>query len=281
PIVGLFAVALIVGALFVLRLLTAPEPLIPISILKNRIVRCAIIANAFGWGSIIGLNVFLPMYLQGVMGRSASQAGLSLVVLMLALNASAGLAGQVLGRVRHYKLLPMIGLVLSTAATAALAWQAHSMASFELTLIAIGVGFGPVPSLTAVALPNVVPRHRLRLFIGTIEFSKKPIRNHADRGVRRHRLGRFTDGPITWHRFWRGESGRGVRPIVRGGGGEYVDCLHRDRRHGAEAAADRGRTRRAMTAARRPGRPDGAGGGRRVTPDCPRSSAKNRGPPLA
>jgi len=172
PIVGLFAVALIVGALFVLRLLTAPEPLIPISILKNRIVRCAIIANAFGWGSIIGPNVFLPMYLQGVMGLSASQAGLSLVVLMLALNASAGLAGQVLGRVRHYKLLPMIGLVLSTAATAALAWQAHSMASFELTLIAIGVGFGPVPSLTAVALQNVVPRHQLGISIGTMNFSR-------------------------------------------------------------------------------------------------------------
>ncbi|HEX2352650.1 MAG TPA: MFS transporter, partial [Xanthobacteraceae bacterium] len=68
PILALFAVALITGSLFVMRLLTAPEPLIPIAILKNPIVRCAIAANAFGWGSIVGLNVFLPMYLQGVMG---------------------------------------------------------------------------------------------------------------------------------------------------------------------------------------------------------------------
>ena len=52
------------AALFVLRLLTAPEPLIPISILKHPIVRCAMAANAFGWGAIIGLNVFLPIYLQ-------------------------------------------------------------------------------------------------------------------------------------------------------------------------------------------------------------------------
>ncbi|TMJ68575.1 MAG: MFS transporter [Alphaproteobacteria bacterium] len=121
PILGLFALALIVGALFVLRLLTAPEPLIPISMLQNRIVRCAIVANAFGWGSIIGLNVFLPMYLQGVMGLSPTQAGLSLVVLMVALNTSAGLAGQVLGRVRHYKLLPLLALLLSTVAVAMLA----------------------------------------------------------------------------------------------------------------------------------------------------------------
>ena len=59
------------GAFFVLRLLTAPEPLIPIAILANPIVRCAIAANAFGWGAIIGLNIFLPIYLQNVMGLSA------------------------------------------------------------------------------------------------------------------------------------------------------------------------------------------------------------------
>src|SRR5215510_11020569 len=50
PILALIGTALVVGALFVRRMLTAPEPLIPIVILKNPIVRCAIAANAFGWG---------------------------------------------------------------------------------------------------------------------------------------------------------------------------------------------------------------------------------------
>ena len=174
PILALFALALITGSLFVMRLLTAPEPLIPIAMLKNPIVRYAIAANAFGWGSIIGLNVFLPMYLQGVMGLSPTQAGLSLVVLMLALNTSAGLAGQVLGRVRHYKLLPMGALLLSTGAITALALHANSMTPlwFELTLIIIGAGFGPLPSLTAVALQNVVPRHQLGISVGTMNFSR-------------------------------------------------------------------------------------------------------------
>ena len=174
PILALFAIALITGSLFVMRLLTAPEPLIPIAMLKNPIVRYAIAANAFGWGSIIGLNVFLPMYLQGVMGLSPTQAGLSLVVLMLALNTSAGVAGQVLGRVRHYKLLPLGALLLSTGAITALALHANSMTllSFELTLLIIGAGFGPLPSLTAVALQNVVPRHQLGISVGTMNFSR-------------------------------------------------------------------------------------------------------------
>jgi EmrB/QacA subfamily drug resistance transporter len=174
PILALIAVALITGVLFVVRLLTTPEPLIPIAILKNPIVRCAIAANAFGWGSIVGLNVFLPMYLQGVMGLSPTQAGLSLMVLMLALNTSGGLAGQVLGRVRHYKLLPMGALLVSIVAITTLALHANSMTPlwFGLTLIFVGAGFGPIPSLTAVAMQNVVPRHQLGISVGTMNFSR-------------------------------------------------------------------------------------------------------------
>jgi EmrB/QacA subfamily drug resistance transporter len=174
PVLALLAAALIIGGLFVLRLLRAPEPLIPLFVLKHPIVRCAIVANAFGWGSIIGLNVFLPMYLQGVMALSPSRAGLSLVVFMVALNTSAGLAGQVLGRVRHYKLLPMGGLLLAVAAITNLAWHANDMTplSFEVTLILIGAGFGPLPSLTAVAMQNVVPRHQFGISVGTMNFSR-------------------------------------------------------------------------------------------------------------
>ena len=91
PILLLFAMPLVVGAQFVWRLKTAPEPLIPIDILRNPTVRCCVAAHAFGWGSIIGLNIFLPMYLQNVVGLSATSAGLSLMVLMIALNTSAGL----------------------------------------------------------------------------------------------------------------------------------------------------------------------------------------------
>ena len=174
PIIALFAVALIMGMLFVMRLVTAPEPLIPVAILRNPIVRCAITANAFGWGSIIGLNVFLPMYLQIVMGLSPAEAGLSLVVFMVALNTSAGLHGQVLGRVRRYKLVPMLGLLVSIAAVATLAWRAGAMTTLELelTLIAIGAGFGPLPSITAVAMQNVVARHQLGISVGTMNFSR-------------------------------------------------------------------------------------------------------------
>jgi EmrB/QacA subfamily drug resistance transporter len=174
PILVLFAIALAVGAAFVLRLLTAPEPLIPIAILINPIVRWAVIANGFGWGSIVALNIFLPMYLQSVIGLSPTDAGLSLMILMVSLNTSAGLAGQVLGRVRHYKLLPICMLVIAVASVAALAFWAERMTIwwFEAILFLIGIGFGPTPSLTTVVLQNAVMPHQLGIAVGTMNFSR-------------------------------------------------------------------------------------------------------------
>ena len=73
PVLALFTCALVIGYCFVMRLMRAPEPLIPIAILKDPIVRWATIANGFGWGSIVGLNIFLPMYLQSVIGLSPTE----------------------------------------------------------------------------------------------------------------------------------------------------------------------------------------------------------------
>ncbi len=68
--------------------------------------------NSFGWGSIVGLNIFLPMYLQSVIGLTPTNAGLSLMVLMVTVNSSAGISGQFYGRMTHYKSIPMVGLVV-------------------------------------------------------------------------------------------------------------------------------------------------------------------------
>jgi EmrB/QacA subfamily drug resistance transporter len=174
PVVALLAVALLMGAFFVIRLTTAPEPLIPVAFLANPIVRFAIAANSFGWGAIIGLNIVLPIYLQGVLGLTPTNAGLSLVAFLVAMNSSAGLCGQVLGRVRHYKRLPIGLLIVSIAALTALAWWSDRMTLswFEALVIVIGIGFGPVPSLTTVAMQNVVPRHQLGIAVGTMNFTR-------------------------------------------------------------------------------------------------------------
>ncbi len=171
-ILGLLAGAGIVAALFVARLLTAPEPLIPLSIMRNPVARHAIATNSFGWGAVIGLNIFLPMYLQTVLGLSATQAGLSLIVLMAVLNISAGLTSPLIARHRRYKIVPLIGLGAAVATVVVLSWQVKALNawSLQLLLAILGLGFGPLAPLTGVALQNTVPPWQFGTAIGTMNF---------------------------------------------------------------------------------------------------------------
>ncbi|MBN8919416.1 MAG: MFS transporter [Rhizobiales bacterium] len=172
PVAGLAVAAAVGGLCFVARLRRAPEPLIPITILADPVVRCAMGVNVFGWGAIIALNIFLPIFLQSVMRLSASGAGLSLIVLMATVNVSAGASGQMLGRVTHYKRLPIFGLALSVAGVAALAWRAGDVTVVELQLILalIGIGFGPVAPLSTVSLQNAVQTHQFGTTLGAMSF---------------------------------------------------------------------------------------------------------------
>jgi EmrB/QacA subfamily drug resistance transporter len=172
PVILPFALAFVIGTFFLRRLLTTPEPLIPISILLDPLVRWAVVANSLGWASIIGLTIFLPMYLQSVMGLSPTGAGLSLMVLMVSHNIASALAGHILGRVNHYKLVPMCMMAIAIGAVTMLGWRADSMTllSFEIILLLIGAGFGTLPPVTSVALQNAVALHQLGIAVGTMNF---------------------------------------------------------------------------------------------------------------
>ena len=174
PVVGLLGAALVLGAGFVVRLVTAVEPLIPIAVLADPAARLTMAAHSFGWGGIVSLNIFLPMYLQSALGWSATSAGLSLMILMITLNVSAGLSSQIIGRVRRYKLLPLCFLCVGLGAVVALAVAANGMTplKFEIILFLIGIGFGPTAPLTQVALQNTVSIHDLGAAIGTMNFAR-------------------------------------------------------------------------------------------------------------
>jgi hypothetical protein len=77
-----------------------------------------------------------------------------------------------LGRMTRYKALPIAGLVIAIAATATLAWSVDrvNLVSFEMLLVMIGIGFGPLPGLTQVSLQNSVGRHQLGISVGTMNF---------------------------------------------------------------------------------------------------------------
>jgi EmrB/QacA subfamily drug resistance transporter len=174
PILALFAAALILGIAFIVRLRTAPEPLIPLSILSDRDCRLSVAVNAFGWAPIVGLHIFLPIYLQNIVGLSPAPAGLAVLTLAVSLNISAGVSGWYLPRRERYKTVPLLGMTLAIGSVLVLAWRAENMTlfEFEALLVLIGIGFGCMPPLAATALQNNVSIHTYGSAVATMQFSR-------------------------------------------------------------------------------------------------------------
>ena len=84
PILGLLAAAVVLWAAFAVRLLHAPEPFVPLDVLREPIIRAVTAAGFFSVGVVIGLSIFLPLYFELVLGFSPSGSGTALIVFLAA-----------------------------------------------------------------------------------------------------------------------------------------------------------------------------------------------------
>ena len=171
----LFVGSLVLWALFSLRLLTAEEPLIPLTVLRDRVVRAGTVSSCFGMGTLIGLTVFLPLFFETITGLTAGQSGLALIPLTVGVVCGATFAGRRLQHVQHYKRLPLVGTLIACGGCVVLSLFAGdmSLAVLDATLALISVGMGTMLPVTTVAVQNAVAPQELGTTTAAIGFFRQ------------------------------------------------------------------------------------------------------------
>ena len=174
-IAAMLAASAVAWVLFVLRLARADEPLIPLSVLREPVVSRIAIVAFFSIGAIIGLSIYVPLYLELVLGASPSVSGLALISFTAGTVIGAFAAGRSLGRDRHYKRLPMAGLVVAIASLAVLAAAPASLtlAGVSVMLFLSGGGIGTMYPVTTVLIQNAVLPHQFGIVTGTLNFFRQ------------------------------------------------------------------------------------------------------------
>ncbi len=172
PILGLLGASAVMWCAFGLRLATAQEPLLPLSVLSNTVVRSGVVAAAFAMGTLVGLSIQLPLYLEGALGLTASQSGIALIPLMAGVVVGATGSGRIMGHIDHYKRIPMVGLLMSIVALAVLAFEPLGlpMVVIGLILAITGIGLGTVLPVATVAIQNAVPMPQIGVATGVVNF---------------------------------------------------------------------------------------------------------------
>jgi len=170
PILSLIAGSVALWSLFAWRIATAAEPFVPLAMLSDQTVAGTVIAGFFSIGVITGLSIFMPLYLALALGASASMSGIALIAFTVGTVLGAFAAGRALGRHRHYKRIPLCGLLLAIIALATMASHLFSLGAIASLLFLAGGGIGTMYPVTTVLIQNAVPSHQIGVATGTLNF---------------------------------------------------------------------------------------------------------------
>ena len=146
---GVTLAALAVGGVIALAALAAherraAEPMLPVTLWRNRVVAVGCLAGFFNGALMMAISGFLPTYVQGAMGRNATAAG----VVLAASSVSWAFASMASGRLMirtSYRLAASIGgfclvagswVLITLEPASGVLW-----AGFGAFILGVGMGF--------------------------------------------------------------------------------------------------------------------------------------------
>ena len=159
PQIGsLFALSIVLGALFLRQQSIAREPVLPLTLLANPVIRMTSILGFIIMLINIGATVYVPLFLEFARGMNASESGLVLIALMVGVVCGAVISGQYMRFTGRYKMPPLIGVSLAAFGLFYLGFDAASCSNAEIAavLTIVGIGFGTGFPSMMVATQNAV-----------------------------------------------------------------------------------------------------------------------------
>lgn len=141
----------------------AGEPVIPLVLFKDPIVAiCSICAFVLGMG-MFGVIIYLPLFMQGVLGVSATQSGNLLTPLMMGAVVGSIVGGQTVSRLGTYKGVAFVGSTLVAAGMIVFAQLGVDTARLTVVygMIVSGLGMGLLQPVYTLAVQNVAPRRQM------------------------------------------------------------------------------------------------------------------------
>ncbi len=156
---GLLALAPVLLVVFVLVERRTAEPLIPLALFANPMVRAASATGLLSGMAMFGAITFVPLFLQAVIGSTATEAGFVLTPFIIGWVTFSILGARLVLRV-GYRSVVIAGMVLLTLAFLLLSGWDQSLTRLAATrdIIIAGVGMGLVFVPMLIAVQNAVPR---------------------------------------------------------------------------------------------------------------------------
>lgn len=135
------------------------EPIIDFDLFKVRVYSTSVIAAFFSSVGLFGSIMFIPLYVQVVMGASATASGFVMIPLVLGMVVSSIVAGQLISRTGKYKVLGIVGATISAVGMFLLSGITPEVPTWQLVieLVMVGAGMGVGMPLFTVVVQSAFP----------------------------------------------------------------------------------------------------------------------------
>jgi EmrB/QacA subfamily drug resistance transporter len=176
---GHVVVALLVAA-FVLAVFgfaerRSNEPILPFEVLRNPIVAGSVACMALVGMAMFGTISYVPLFVQGVIGTSATSSGVVLTPLMLGAVITSFVTGQLVSQSGHYRWNVVFGPPV-LALGMALLWQmdVHTTnGEAARNMVVAGIGIGSMMQVFVLSVQNAVQRARIGSATALTQFARQ------------------------------------------------------------------------------------------------------------
>lgn len=151
----------------------AADPILPLNLFRGRLFSAATAHGIFSGLALFGSVSFIPLFVQTVLGTSATQAGITISPMLLGWVASSIIGTRILLKV-GYRRLAIFGTALLVVGSFLLSRSDAGTSQIAMmvfvTLMGIGMGFS-IPSFL-IAVQTTVYRRYLGAATSTMQFSR-------------------------------------------------------------------------------------------------------------
>jgi EmrB/QacA subfamily drug resistance transporter len=174
-VLGALGAACVLLVLFALVERRAAEPILPFDVLRDPIVAGSVACMALVGMAMFGTISYVPLFVQGVIGTSATSSGVVLTPMTLGAVCTSILTGQLVSRTGRYRWNAVFGPVVLTGAMLLL-WRMDvhtSNGEAARNMVLAGIGIGSMMQVFVLSVQNAVPRARIGAATALTQFGRQ------------------------------------------------------------------------------------------------------------
>ncbi len=137
----------------------SPAPVLPPVLFREPTVAIANLAGFLIGVGIFGATIYLPLYVQAVLGLSAAASGFALTPLLTGMILSGSVAGVWSSRIGRYRRFVVVGLGIAMVgfALGATMGPGTPIPVVVASMFVLGIGLGPTNAMFLVAAQTAAP----------------------------------------------------------------------------------------------------------------------------